>query len=357
LDRARLSFERATETMVSPVQVLLVLQTRWNTMALELARKQAVPKPWGMSHCGPWMTAEHDGGSIGEIWYERPAASSSRDQTSSENSTDPALLLKLLFTSQPLSIQVHPDDTYARSKGLPNGKTEAWYVVQAAPGAAVAIGLDQKLASKELRQSVADGSIADRIVWQGVSAGDAVLVPAGTIHAIGAGLVIAEIQQRSDATYRLFDHGRQRELHIDDAIAVAETGSVQTLTEPTRLDRERTILACSPYFVFERLDFAPDQTWWMDADRETWLLVISGGAIAGSFGLAPGDAILAQSERVGIRVGRHGLVALAAYTGDSPVPALLTRSGPTGSVKGAGHETSLHLPRPASPTRTSVHLL
>jgi Pyridoxamine 5'-phosphate oxidase len=95
----------------------------------------------------PWSTAAHDGTPIGEIWYERPGKPAS----------DPSLLLKLLFTSEPLSIQVHPNDAYAHSIGLPSGKTEAWYVLSAAPGAKVAIGLDRRLTQQQLRQAVDDG--------------------------------------------------------------------------------------------------------------------------------------------------------------------------------------------------------
>ena len=87
-------------------------------MAIELARTQALPKPWGVVDLTPWSNAGHEGGPIGEIWYERPAS----------GVTDPSLLLKLLFTNEPLSIQVHPEDAYAQSMGLPNGKTEAWYI-------------------------------------------------------------------------------------------------------------------------------------------------------------------------------------------------------------------------------------
>ena len=97
---------------------------------------------------------------------------------------------------------------YAQSMGLPNGKTEAWYVLSATPEAKVALGLKRRLTPQQLREAIDDGSISDLVVWQAVSAGDVIFVPAGTIHAIGAGLVIAEIQQRSDATFRLFDHGR-----------------------------------------------------------------------------------------------------------------------------------------------------
>jgi mannose-6-phosphate isomerase len=164
-------------------------------MAIELARTQALPRPWGVVDLTPWSNAAHDGVPIGEIWYERPA----------QPTPSPSLLLKLLFTSEPLSIQVHPDDAHARSMGLPNGKTEAWYVLSAAPGAKVALGLNQRLTQQQLRKAVDDGSISDLVAWQAVSPYDVIYVPAGTIHAIGAGLVIAEIQQRSDATFRLFD--------------------------------------------------------------------------------------------------------------------------------------------------------
>src|SRR5512140_2234870 len=117
-------------------------------MAIERACTLAQPRPWGVADLRPWSDAGHEGVRIGEIWYERPgkpAASSS-------------LLLKLLFTSEPLSIQVHPDDAYARSMGLPNGKTEAWYVLSAAPGAKVALGLKQQLTQQQLREAVHDGS-------------------------------------------------------------------------------------------------------------------------------------------------------------------------------------------------------
>jgi mannose-6-phosphate isomerase len=143
--------------------------------------------------------------------------------------------LKLLFTSQPLSIQVHPNDAYAQSLGLPNGKTEAWHVLSATPEAKVALGLKRSLTPLQLEQAIDDGSIADLVVWRTVQAGDTILVPAGTIHAIGEGLVIAEIQQRSDATFRIFDYGRGRELHIDKAIAVSIAEPADAQLTPCRL--------------------------------------------------------------------------------------------------------------------------
>ena len=117
-----------------------------------------------------------------------------------------------------------------------------------------------------------------------VSQGDIIFVPAGTIHAIGAGLVIAEIQQRSDATFRMFDYGRGRELHIDNAIAVARCGTGRlSRCRRNGLTDERALLVSNPHFVFERINLAPNSAWCLEAERETWLLVLSGSARAGSF--------------------------------------------------------------------------
>ena len=212
-------------------------------MTIEFARTVPVPRPWGVVGRKFPITPAMNGVPIGEIWYERPGKPAS----------DPSLLLKLLFTSQPLSIQVHPDDAYAQSMGLPNGKTEAWYVLSAAPGAKVALGLKRRLTPQQLREAIDDGSISDLVAWQAVSPDDVIFVPAGTIHAIGAGLVIAEIQQRSDATFRLFDYGRQRELHIENAIAVADTGPAVVQARPIPLTDERTLLVSNAHFVFERI--------------------------------------------------------------------------------------------------------
>ena len=118
---------------------------------------------------------------------------------------------------------MHPDDAYAQSIGLACGKTEAWYILSAAPGARIALGL-KAVAPRQLREAVNDGSIAGLVAWRTVLPGDVVFVPAGTIHAVGAGLVIADIEQRSDATFRVFDFGRKRELHIEDAVAAADAG-------------------------------------------------------------------------------------------------------------------------------------
>lgn len=281
-------------------------------MTIEPAHVHSLPKPWGVADPRPWSNAGASVNATGEIWYER----------SDTTTAPPSLLLKLLFTNQPLSIQVHPDDVYAQSIGLPNGKTEAWYVLSATPDAKVALGLKRRLTREQLRDAIDDGSISDLVVWLSVHPGDTVMVAAGTIHAIGAGLVIAEIQQRSDATFRLFDHGRGRELHTANALAVANTGPAEFLVVPTRLSDARTLLVSNSYFTYERIDLAPNSGWCLEANHETWLLVVGGSACAGSLDVTIGDAIFAQSDRVNIHAGHTGLVGLIAYTGRQ-VPDLL----------------------------------
>ena len=281
-------------------------------MTIEHAIAHSLSKPWGVVDPRPWSSAGRDDNAIGEIWYERSGSAA----------VAPALLLKLLFTDQPLSIQVHPDDAYAQSIGLLNGKTEAWYVLSASREAKVALGLKRRLTPQQMRAAADDGSIANLIVWQTVAAGDTVFVPAGTIHAIGKGLVIAEIQQRSNATFRLFDHGRGRELHIDSAVAVADAGPAGIQVPSSRLTDSRNLLTSNVLFTFEKIDLAPNTAWHLEANRETWLLVISGSARTGSFDVAMGDAVFAQSDRLNIRSGVLGLSVLVAYTGEL-IPELL----------------------------------
>src|SRR5437868_8311731 len=132
-------------------------------MAIERAHVQAFPRPWGVVDLTPWSNAGRDGVPIGEIWYERAA----------RPTPSPSLLLKLLFTDEPLSIQVHPDDAFAQSIGQLNGKTEAWYVLGAAHGAKVALGLKRRLTPQQLRHAIDDGSISDLVGWQTARVGDA----------------------------------------------------------------------------------------------------------------------------------------------------------------------------------------
>lgn len=298
-------------------------------MAIEHASVQVARKPWGVADLHPWSSIDVSGDPVGELWFQR----------ADKNAPIPALLLKLLFTSEPLSIQVHPGDEFARSIGLPNGKTEAWYILAAAPGARVALGLKRPLTPQALRAAIRDGSIAGLAQWRPVAKGDIIFVPAGTIHAIGAGIILAEIQQHSDATFRLFDYGRKRELHEDSAVAVSDAGPIQAQAGPRRLTAVRTALVASPHFVLERIDLPANSNWTLNTDRETWILVVEGHARIGLTNMTVGDAVFAEADRAGFDVGPDGMSALLAYPGPDPVVALLEESGEH-MTKSAGTSTA-----------------
>lgn len=164
-------------------------------------------KPWGRSDL-PRDVA--DGmRRIGEIWFDLA-------------DIDLSLLVKRIYTSERLSIQVHPDDALAQRHGLTRGKEEWWLVTAAEPGATLGLGTVRAISSSELASAAVDGSLEHEMCWFPVSAGDWFHVPPGTIHAIGAGVSIVEIQQNSDVTYRLFDYGRPREVHLAAGIDACE---------------------------------------------------------------------------------------------------------------------------------------
>lgn len=284
-------------------------------MAVEHARTHLVHKIWGSKDLRPWSGEDAALEPVGEIWFERADAGAPAAR----------LLLKLLFTTAPLSIQVHPDDAEARARGLANGKSEAWYVLDGVPGARVAIGLKRSITAGKLRSAIEDGSIANLVEWRGAQKDDAISVPAGTIHAIGAGLVVAEIQQRSDTTFCLFDYGRKRALHLEEAVASAEPGPAVAQALPRRLTDARTLLVAGPHFVLERIELPPKTQWALDAEFETWLLTIEGGASLGRIGLGVGEALFLSDDQAILEVGAKGLKCLVAYTGSIPAPNLLAR--------------------------------
>jgi mannose-6-phosphate isomerase len=295
-------------------------------MPTEHAAVRVVHKPWGVADLQPWSSIDGSGAAVGELWFER----------ADKDAPTPALLLKLLFTSEPLSIQVHPDDTFARAMGMPNGKSEAWYIISAEPGAQIGVGLNRPVTPQQLRASIANGSIVDLVQWRPVAKGDVIFIPAGTIHAIGAGIVLAEIQQRSDTTFRLFDYGRERELHIDNGVAVADVFPLRPPRPPVSLTLERTVLVASRHFVLERIELPASSSWVLLADSETWVLVLDGHAAIGLAALSVGQAIFAGGGRASIEVGASGFTALVAYPASSPIGSLL-------------HRLSGHSSRPAQP--------
>jgi mannose-6-phosphate isomerase len=175
---------------------------------------------------------------VGEIWFEAPA--------------DAPLLIKYLFTAERLSIQVHPDDEAARAIGLARGKDEAWYILDAEPGARIGIGLTHEVSREALRAAALDGTIEGLLDWREVATGDLLYSPAGTIHAIGGGIALIEIQQNLDLTYRLYDYDRPRELHLDEGIAVALPGPWMPPSMPRTTGPGRELLAEGGAFRVER---------------------------------------------------------------------------------------------------------
>ncbi len=286
-------------------------------MPTELAAVRVVHKPWGVRDLQPWSSLDGSGDAIGELWFER----------SGKPAHTPALLLKLLFTSEPLSIQVHPDDTFARAMGMPNGKSEAWYILSAEPDARIGVGLTHRVTPQQLRASIENGSIAELVHWRPVAKGDVIYIPAGTIHAIGAGIVLAEIQQYSDVTFRLFDFGRQRELHEDNGVAVAHPWPLRAPCIPTRLSTARTVLIASRHFVLERVELPESSSWALLAEPETSILVLGGHAAIGLSAASIGQAIFVAGGRTSIEVGAGGLSALIAYPASRPIDSLLQTLG------------------------------
>lgn len=175
---------------------------------LKLATR-LVEKPWGVEVL-PEPFANPGSAKIGEIWFE------------GEAEAPLPLMIKYLFTSEKLSIQVHPGDAQAHAMGLPSGKEECWLVLAAKPGATLGIGTTRALSAQELRAASQNGEIEALMDWKPVKHGDFFYIPAGTVHAIGAGVSLIEIQQNADITYRLYDYGRPRELHLDDGVAVSD---------------------------------------------------------------------------------------------------------------------------------------
>lgn len=201
---------------------------------------RSVAKPWGRTELPPPFNAE--GERIGEIWFEPPVALDS-------------LLVKYIFTSEALSVQVHPSDAQTLANGLGHqGKEECWLVIAAEPGAVLGIGLREAIGLDRLRAAAVDGSIEDLMTWHPVQAGDFFYIPANTVHAIGAGVSLIEVQQNSDITYRLYDYGRPRELHLDQGVAVARAEPYAANLHRAVPERGEVTLVEGPLFRLDRTD-------------------------------------------------------------------------------------------------------
>lgn len=258
---------------------------------------RTVAKPWGREVL-PAPFAPPPGEKIGEIWFEPPPDL-------------PSLLVKYIFTSEKLSVQVHPDDDQARAAGHgANGKEECWLVIDAEPGATLGVGFRETLSREQIRAAALDGSIEQLLVWHPVREGDFFYIPANTVHAIGAGISLIEVQQNADITYRLYDYGRPRELHLDEGVAVAR-GEPHDPALRRRVPERGTLeLANGRYFQLHRLDGEPDAP--IRAAYAGPLLVIprQGGVRVRGETIEPGECGLAGSiEEIGFDAAGQCLIA------------------------------------------------
>lgn len=273
-------------------------------MSIRQLPTRAVEKVWGR-HDLPATFGRLDpsSGPIGEIWFE--------DQQ------DSPLLIKYIFTSQKLSIQVHPSDEQARAIGYARGKDEAWYVLSAELDAVIGAGFAHELSAADLRAATLDGSVDDLLTWHRVKPGDFFYVPAGTVHAIGAGVSLLEIQQNVDLTYRLFDYGRPRELQIEEGLAASRPVPFEH-RRPHVVDALRDLLVEGPKIVIERLRGPSTQSISAGPDDPVWLMPMSDGCTADGAQIAAGTVWLAEAP-VQVGLGPDDYL-LAAYPGSKARP-------------------------------------
>lgn len=234
-------------------------------------------RTWGRRSLKPWYpdSAERDAqhkDPIGEAWLTGPQSIANDGDYTGETlaaiaKAEPEnllgslagekefpLLMKLLFPDDKLSVQVHPNDEEAAALNIGRGKTECWYILEAAPGASVACGLKSGTTIESLRAAIEDATAENLLEHIPVTAGDMVFVDAGTVHAIGPGVTILETQQTSDTTYRLYDYGRPRELHVDKGLAVSKltTRAGKVAATPITVDgKEGKRLIAEQYFTVD----------------------------------------------------------------------------------------------------------
>lgn len=317
-------------------------------------------RPWGTFQLAPIYPNQRFQQKIGEAWLtgndckvaNGPLAGRSLSELSSQYGPllvgDAAqeawrfpLLLKFLFPHEKLSVQVHPDDEAAQRLGHPCGKTECWYVAHAEPGAQIALGLKPGVGRPQFEQAIHQQRAEELLNWMNVSAGEMIYVAGGTVHTLGPGSIIVETQQQSDTTYRLYDYGRPRELHLRDGLAVmkekvASGKVVQSLASPVNGTRnQKAELISSPCFVVEKFELKDRQDF-QPASRagksSVQILVALDGCgqveMAGSapVTLAKGDAVVIPGSAAAFEVRPQWTIEfIKASLPGEPLPEPITR--------------------------------
>ncbi|WP_271079418.1 class I mannose-6-phosphate isomerase [Aurantiacibacter sp. MUD61] len=259
---------------------------------------RTVEKVWGRDELpAPFVSPE--GKRIGEIWFEPPADL-------------PELLVKYLFTSEKLSVQCHPDADQAEAAGLGRtGKEECWLVVAAEPGATLGIGFERELTAEEMRAAARDGSIEDLMVWHDVQPGDFFYIPANTVHAIGPGCSIIEVQQTSDITYRLYDYGRDRELHLERGVAVAEGSPYPAELRKSLPASGHANLVSGPAFTLDYVDGVADDALLYAYSEKLLVVPLSGEVLVTGEVVKPGECAYAPSL-ASVTFAPHGKALVTA---------------------------------------------
>jgi mannose-6-phosphate isomerase len=316
------------------------------------------PRPWGTQDLSPIYPNHRFEEKIGEAWLSGddckvangPLTGKTLAQLSEQHqrelvgdaARDPKrfpLLLKFLFPHEKLSVQVHPDDAQALRVGQPWGKTECWYVAHAKPGSQVGLGLKPGVTAVQLEEAIHQNRAEEALNWIDVFTGDMIYVAGGTVHTLGPGSVIVETQQQSDTTYRLYDYGRPRELHLKDGMAAvkenAQSGKVLRAA-PRQIGKNRHApLVSAPYFVvdmFEAKD--PLKLSTTDASGKTSVQILAateGCGVVEVSGMDPvtltkGDAVVVPASIGSFDVRpQWALEFLRAYVPGNPPPEPETR--------------------------------
>ncbi len=319
------------------------------------------PRPWGALDLSPIYSGRKFTEKIGEAWLtgdecrvangplagQRLADVSARYGRelvgkSARDANQFPLLLKFLFPHDKLSVQVHPDDECAQRVGQPWGKTECWYVLAAEPGAQVALGLKPGTTRNQLREAIEQTRAEELLNWIEIHQGEMIYVAGGTVHAISPGSILVETQQSSDTTYRLYDYGRPRPLHLDQGLnAVKErTGSGKVVrssedTLRTSNNGNSSELITSPYFVVDKFALKEPKEFsahgGVDHASVQILVALEGCGVVEAEGTEPvtfarGDAVVIPASIDDYRVRpQWTLEFLRARVPSGPLPEPVTR--------------------------------
>jgi len=248
-------------------------------------------------------TGPHAGETLGGLFAEEPESLLGKGAPS----IDSPLLIKVIFAKEKLSVQVHPDDSLAQKYGQPRGKTECWYVLAAEPGAQVAAGLKAGVTLDKIKEGIQAGTLEESLNLLTVAAGEMIYVDAGTVHAIWPGSILLETQQNCDLTYRMYDYGRGRELHIEKSLEATRL-TTRAGKVPATVLTDRTILVDEEYFRVERIPVSGNRTRdSLPGDGE------SGPGLAYLFAAAGSGRVYSQSEDFEpVELPTRGIVAIPA---------------------------------------------